>query len=262
MPSELLTERRDATLVLTLSDPGTRNTLSPQAYAAGIETLNNAADDASLRCIVLRGDGAHFCSGGDLGRLASTRALGPVEGREAQAQSIDRFHSLIEALRACPKPVIAAVEGYAAGGGFSLALACDLIVAADDAKFVMSYGRVGLSPDGGGAWHLAQRLPRAQLLQMLWLPEPASAAQLQQWGLVNALVPPGQTLAEALRWAERLAAMSPGAVASAKELASLATGRPLGEHLREEARHFVDNLFSDNGGEGLQAFLEKRPPKY
>jgi enoyl-CoA hydratase/carnithine racemase len=258
MPSELLTQRHGATLVLTLSDPATRNTLSPQASAAGIEALNVAESSEEIRCVVLRGDGAHFCSGGNLQRLAHTRTIGPDE----QRQSIERFHGFIEALRTFPKPVIAAVEGYAAGGGFSLALACDLIVAAEDAKFVMSYAKVGLSPDGGGSWHLAQALPRALALQLVWLAEPLGAQQLQAHGLVNQVVPAGQTLDAALKLGERLAAMSPDAVAGAKELISLAPQRKLREHLEAEREHFVANLFSDNGAEGLQAFFDKRPPKF
>ncbi len=262
MPSALTTEHRGPALVLTLSAPATRNTLSPQACAAGVEALATAEADAAIRCVVLRGDGAHFCAGGDLNRLRATRTRDDGSGPDAQRASIDQFHAFVEALRACPKPVIAAVEGFAAGGGFSLALACDLIVAADDARFVMSYGRIGLSPDGGGSWHLAQRLPRALALQLIWLPEPVGAAQLQQWGLVNAVTPPGEALATALQWAERLARMAPNALASAKELVDAAATQPLRTHLAAEREHFVANLFDPNGLEGLQAFLDKRPPRF
>jgi enoyl-CoA hydratase/carnithine racemase len=258
MPSQLLTERHDSTLVLTLSDPATRNTLSPQACAAGVEALNIAEADDGVRCVVLRGDGHHFCSGGNLQRLAQARAVGPHE----QHQSVERFHGFIEALRTFPKPVIAAVEGAAAGGGFSLALACDLIVAAEDAQFTLSYARAGLSPDGGSTWHLANALPRALVLQMAWLAEPMSARELQRLGLVNVVTDSGQALGDALRLAERLAAMAPNAIASAKELVNQAPGRRLREQLDHERDHFVDNLFHPNGGEGLQAFFDKRPPKF
>ena len=258
MPSELSTQRHGATLVLTLSDPATRNALSPQACAAGVETLSVAESSEDIRCVVLRGDGAHFCSGGNLQRLAHNRSM----GAEEQRQSIERFHALIEALRTFPKPVIAAVEGYAAGGGFSLALACDLLVAAEDAKFVMSYANAGLSPDGGGSWHLAQQLPRARVLQALWLAEPVSAGELQQFGLANVVAPSGQALAEALRLAEQLASMAPNALASAKELVNNAPQRRLREHLDAEREHFVANLLDANGAEGLQAFFDKRPPRF
>jgi enoyl-CoA hydratase/carnithine racemase len=256
MPSELLTERQDRTLVLTISDPATRNTLSPQVYDAGIEALETAESDDGVRCVVLRGDGAHFCSGGNLQRLAHTRTIGPHE----QQASVGRFHGFIEALRAFPKPVIAAAEGAAAGGGFSLALACDLIVAAEDATFTMSYARAGLSPDGGGSFHLAQALPRALVLQMLWLAEPLGARALHGLGLVHRVTDSGQALAEALRVAERLGAMAPNAIASAKELVNQAPGRRLAEQLDAEREHFVANLFHANGAEGLRAFFDKRPP--
>jgi enoyl-CoA hydratase/carnithine racemase len=258
MPSQLYTERRGTTLLLTLSDPPSRNTLSPQLCAAGIETLNIAADDDDLRCVVLHGDGAHFCAGGNLHRLAKTRGI----GRDEQHKSIDRFHGFIEALRTFPKPVIAAVEGAAAGGGFSLALACDLIVAAQDARFVMSYGRVGLSPDGGSSWHLARQLPRALVLELMWLAEPVDARRLHQLGVVNLVTDPGSALPEALRLAERLAEMAPNAITSAKELVTLASSRALDAQLAAEREHFLDNLFHPNGGEGLQAFFDKRKPAF
>lgn len=258
MPSELITERHGSTLILTLSDPATRNTLSPQVYAAGVEALNTADADTSLRAVVLRGDGAHFCAGGDLHRLARAREGGPQE----QARSIDGFHAWIQAIRDFPKPVIAAVEGHAAGGGCALVLACDLIIAAEGARFTMSYGRAGLSPDGGGLWHLARALPRAQVLQMLWLPEPMTARQWQALGLLNAVTDDGQALAEALQWADRLAAMAANAVASVKSLVEQAQDRELAPQLAAEREQFIANLFHANGGEGLAAFFEKRRPRF
>ena len=258
MPSELLTSREGPALILTLSDPATRNTLSPQVYAAGIEALNIAEADDSVRAVVLRGDGEHFCAGGDLHRIVAQRQAGP----DAQAESVARFHLFIDSLRAFPKPVIAAVEGYAAGGGMSLALACDLIVAAADAKFVMSYGKVGLTPDGGGSWHLARGLPRALALELLWLADRVTPQRLHELGLVNRVTDRGQALAEALALATRLAAMAPNALAGAKELVGRAPLAPLAEHLEAERALFVASLFHDNGGEGLKAFFEKRPAAF
>lgn len=258
MPSEMLTERRDAALVLTLSDPATRNSLSPQACAAGIEALGMAEGDDEIRTIVLRGDGAHFCAGGNLQRLSAARHAEPAD----QAQSMERFHGFVEALRSFPKPVIAAVEGYAAGGGAALALACDLVVAAEDARFVFSYGRIGLSPDGGSTWHLARLLPRGLALQMAWLPEPVGAREWQALGLVQQVADSGQALARALEIAARLASMAPNALASAKELINAAPDRTLREQLDAERDHFVRNLFHANGGEGIQAFVDKRVPRF
>jgi enoyl-CoA hydratase/carnithine racemase len=258
MPSELLTERRDHTLILTISDPATRNTLSPQVYAAGVEVLSAFDADPGLRCVILRGDGAHFCAGGDLNRLATSRD-GPIETVRA---NIDRFHAFVQALREFPKPVIAAVEGHAAGGGCSLALACDLIIAADSARFTMSYGRAGFSPDGGGTYHLAQALPRAHALQLLGLPEPMSAQQWHELGLVNAVASDGQALTEALAWAERLSCAASNAVASVKVLVEHARKRTLREQLDAERDQFAANLQHDNAAEGLRAFFEKRKPRF
>ena len=259
MPSELLTERIGSVLVMTLSDPATRNTLSHEVIAAGIGALIVAESDQALRVALLRGAGGHFCAGGNLQGLLERRRTGP----SAQLQMLEHLHQFIEALRTFPKPVIAAVDGAAAGAGFSLALACDLIVAADDARFILSYGRIGLSPDGGASWSLMQALPRARVQQLLWLGEPITAQQLADWGLVSAVAPSGQSFAAALKLAERLADMAPNALASAKELLQqAASGASLKNQLAAERYHFVANLFHDNGAEGLNAFLEKRAPTF
>jgi enoyl-CoA hydratase/carnithine racemase len=258
MPSELRTERRGATLVLTMSDPATRNTLSEQLFAAGVEALAVAESDPDVRCLVLQGDGGHFCAGGHIAGLRERRVAGP----SAQVRMIERFHQFIEALRTCPKPVIAAVEGAAAGGGCSLALACDLIVAADDARFIMSYARLGLTPDGGGSWQLAQMLPRQLAQQLIWLAEPVTAQQLHAHGVVNWIADRGTALAEACAVAERLALMAPNALAGAKELVAQGRQRTLAEQLPLERDRFVENLFHPNGAEGLQAFIHKREPRF
>lgn len=258
MPSELHAERRDGTLILTISDPGSRNALSEQVFAAGIEALGVAEADPEVRCVILRGDGDHFSAGGDLHRLKSARTAEPA----AQDATLQRFHDLIEFLRAFPKPVIAAVEGAAAGGGFSLALACDLIVASESAKFVMAYGRIGLSPDGGASWHLMQRLPRSLALQWLWLSEPVTAQQLHAHGVVNWVAPSGQALTQALQVADQLAQCAPNAVASVKDLVNQWPGNSLSQQLDAERAHFLDNFLHANGGEGLQSFLDKRPPRF
>ena len=258
MPCELLTERHGAVLVLTLSDPASRNSLSEQAIAAGIEALNMAESDAQVRALVLRGDGAHFCAGGNLQGLQERRRAGPP----AQVEMLEHLHQFIEALRVFPKPVIASVEGAAAGAGFSLALACDLMVAAEDARFILSHARLGLSPDGAATWSLTQALPRALVQQLVWLGEAVSTRQLHQWGVVGWVTDTGQAFTEALRLAHRLADMAPNALASGKELVQQAGDRTLTQQLDAERDHFVKNMFHANGAEGLQAFIEKRPASF
>ena len=147
-------------------------------------------------------------------------------------------------------------------GGFSIALNCDLIVAAEDAKFTLSYGRLGLSPDAGATWNLMQALPRPLVQRMVWLAEPIGAAELHRLGIVGWVASSGQATAEALKVAGRLAALAPNAIASAKELVQQAASRTLHQQLAAERDHFIDNLFHANGAEGLKAFFEKRTPTF
>lgn len=253
MTTELQTERRGQTLVMTLSGPATRNALSPQVYAAGIETLNMAETNPDVRAIVLTGAGEHFCAGGDLQRLAHNR----LHDMQGQGANLDAFHQWIEALRSFPKPVLAAVEGVAAGGGVSLALACDLIVAAENARFVMAYSKVALSPDGGASWHLSRALGRAKALELLWLGEQQTAQQWQALGLVQRLAPAGAVLEAALSWAEQLAEIAPGVLASIKELVN-ESDRPLRTQLDAEKQHFLVNLGQTAAGQAIEAFLQGR----
>jgi len=175
---------------------------------------------------------------------------------------LDHLHHWVETMASYPKPIVAAVEGAAAGAGFSLALACDLIVASSDARFVMSHAKLGLSPDGGATARLAAALPAASVKRMLWLAEPVSTATLHDHGLVAMVSLPGSALADALILADRLAALAPAALASVKELVAGAPQRGLAEQLAAERDHFLANLFGADGGEGLRAFVEKRAPRF
>lgn len=258
MAGSLKSTSEGATLILTLSDPEHRNALGPDIYAAGIEALNAAENNPEIRSVIITGEGSMFCAGGNLQRLQANRAEPP----DVQAQSIEGLHNWIDSIRTYPKPVIAAVEGAAAGAGFSLALACDFIVAADNAVFVMSYSTVGLSPDGGGSWALARALPRALASELLMCGERIGAARLQALGLLNRVTPAGQSLGEALQLAARLNERAPNALASIKELINEAPDATLAEQLASERDHFVRNLHHANGGEGIDAFLQKRPPHY
>lgn len=247
-----------ATMVLTISNPEHRNALGPELYAAGVEALNVAESSEDVRSVVIVGEGSHFCAGGNLQRLLGNRQQAP----EVQGQAIEGLHSWIETIRAFPKPVIAAIEGACAGAGFSLTLSCDFIVAARDAVFVMSYSSVAISPDGGGSWSLARCLPRATVMQLLMAGERTTPERLQQLGVINTVTDPGEALNQALSLAERLNARAPNALASIKELVNDAPSATLTAHLAAERDHFVRNLHHPNGGEGISAFLEKRPASY
>ena len=246
------------TMVLTISNPSLRNALSPAMYAAGVEALGFADSSSEIRSVIITGEGAQFCAGGNLQRLLDNRS----QAREVQATSIDGLHAWVEAIRSCRKPVIAAVEGPAAGAGFSLCLACDFIVSARDAVFVMSYSSVALSPDGGATWHLARMLPHQIASELLLNGERISPERLQTLGVVNSLTDHGAALQSALALAEKLNARAPNALASIKELMNDAAQRTLSEHLGAERDAFVANLHHPSGAEGINAFLAKRPAVY
>ena len=258
MAAELRSTSQGATMVLTIRNPEQRNALGPEIYAAGVEALNVAESSNEVRSVVITGEGGTFCAGGNLQRLQANRQQPP----EVQAQSIEGLHGWIEAIRAFPKPVIAAVEGAAAGAGFSLALACDFIVAADKAVFVMAYSSVALSPDGGGTWSLARALPRQLASELLMGAERITPERLHALGVVNRVVAEGAALTEALALAERLNARAPNSLASIKELINEAAGATLHEQLAAERDHFVRNLHHPNGGIGIAAFLAKEKPRY
>lgn len=258
MSAELKSTTYGKTLVLTLSNPGHRNALSPEIYAAGVEALSVAESSTEVRSVILTGEGAMFCAGGSLQRLQANRELDP----QVQSQSIEGLHNWIESIMTFPKPVIAAVEGAAAGAGFSLALACDFIVAASNAVFVMAYSNVALSPDGGGSWGLVNNLPHQLATEILMCGDRIDAQRLHALGVVNRVAAAENALAEALALAERLNARAPNALASIKELLHNARQNTLSQQLSQESAHFVRNLHHANAGIGIQAFMNKLPARY
>jgi enoyl-CoA hydratase/carnithine racemase len=258
MAGSLKSTSEGRTLILTLSNPEHRNALSPDMYTAGVEALNAAENNPEIRSVIITGEGSTFCAGGDLQRLLANRH----KELDVQTQSIDALHSWIDSIRTFPKPVIAAVEGAAAGAGFSLALASDFVVAADNAIFLMAHSSVALSPDGGGSWALTRALPRTLVARLLMLGERMPSAKLHALGLVNELAPAGGAFAAALQLAEQLNQRAPNVMASVKELINEAQTNTLSEQLSSERHHFVKNLRHRNAGEGIEAFLQKRTPHY
>jgi len=258
MAAELRSTFEGSTMVLTIHNPEHRNALGPEMYAAGVEALSAAESNADVRCVVITGEGDTFCAGGNLHRLQANRQRPP----EVQAQGVDGLHSWIEAIRTFPKPVIAAVEGPAAGAGFSIALACDLIVAARNAVFVMAYAAIALSPDGGASWSLTRCLPRQLVAELLMNAERIGARRLYELGVVGRLCDAGQALDAALQWAARLGARAPNALASIKELINEAAANSLPAQLALERDHLVKNLHHPNAGIGIAAFLNKQTPRY
>jgi enoyl-CoA hydratase/carnithine racemase len=258
MAARLLSERHDAVLVLRISNPEARNAMHPDIYRDGIAAMRAAGNDAGVRAIVLTGEGEHFCAGGNLNRLRENRAKDPA----VQTASIDLMHAWVSAIRDCPKPVVAAVEGAAAGAGFSLVLACDLVVAAANARFVMAYVKVGLTCDGGASHFLATRLPYPVAYELLAGGQPVGAARLHELGLVNLVTEPGEAFAAALSRAAELADGPAFALGRIKSLLAAHERETLAHQLVRERENFVASLFHDDAGEGIDAFLARRPPQF
>jgi enoyl-CoA hydratase/carnithine racemase len=258
MSEALMVRTEGAVRILVNSNPAARNALRPELYDALSAALLDAARDPEIGAIVLVGDGGFFCAGGDLNQLATRRAL-PPEQRRAK---IERLHDLIRAIRACPKPVIAAVEGGAAGAGMSLALACDMLVAAQDAFFAVSYVKVGLTPDGGATSFLAQFLSRQVLTELCLTGERIAATRLHQLGAVNRLAEPGQALQQAVALAAGIGKGPANAGARIKLLCQNAGHASLHDQLDLEAQLMAESQGDDEAAEGIRAFFEKRAPDF
>jgi len=250
----ILVRRDGAVLVLTLNNPAARNALTPEVYAALPAALQQAQHDPEIGAIVLTGAGAAFCAGGDLNRLAQRRAMKPPERRAG----IERLHDMIRALRDCSKPVIAAVEGAAAGAGLSLALACDMLVVARNASFSVAYVKVGLSPGGGATAFLSGLVSRQMMTELCLTGRPVAGERMHALGIANRLVEAGSALTEAIAMAQSLASGPERAIARIKHLCRRAGENTLEAQLDLEAQCMSESLGDDEAAEGIGAFFDKR----
>lgn len=233
-----------------------RGALSPELYQALQDALHQARNPR-IRAVILTG-GAFFCAGGDLTQLKD-RAVLPPDQRRAR---IEALHDLIRAMHAAPVPLIAAVEGGAAGAGLSLALACDMIVAASDAVFSAAYVKAGLTPDGGLTHALSRLLPRQLAMESCLLGRPFPATRLAALGVVNQLARPGQALGDALGLAQLLAQGPRQAQARIHALIHAAYDSDLAAQLDREADSMAEALAGPEAAEGMAAFLAKRRPDF
>jgi 2-(1,2-epoxy-1,2-dihydrophenyl)acetyl-CoA isomerase len=252
MTEAVLVEQRDAVAVLTMNRPNKRNALSEDLNAQLARTLHELQDDPTIRALVFSG-GQHFCVGGDLAEL-NAPAL-------AMRRSMQVGQRVIRELAGGRLPVVAAVEGNAYGAGFSMALACDFVVANEATTFCAAFGRVGLQPDYGLLWSLTQRLGIGIAREIVMLCEPIPGRQAKEWGLVDRLSEPGKVLDTALELAHRLAAASPGTIETTKAILSR---QPLSldAMLAWEADTQSLLLRSEDFAEGIAAFAGKRPPLF
>ncbi|WP_421682198.1 enoyl-CoA hydratase/isomerase family protein [Stutzerimonas urumqiensis] len=247
----LLRQRHERTLVLSLHQPARRNALSAAIKHELHQALLDARDDPGLDAIVLRGEGGTFCSGGDLTAMQLADRAEGVERMRANAE-------LIRLMLEFPKPILAAVEGWAAGAGLSLALACDSLIAADDARFKAGFGRVGLIGDLGLLHTLPARVGVAAARQILLYNEPLGVGEAHRIGLVDRIVPAGTTLEAALERCRTLRSHAPLALAATKQLLA----RGVTALLEEECQRQADLFLSSDHAEGKRAFNDKREPRF
>ena len=250
--------REGPVLVLTLDGAAIRNALGPAVYADLTAQVEAARHDSAIRAIIVTGAGGYFCAGGNIQSLRQS-AQGTLAEAEART---DRLNAMIQALVDSPLPVIAAIEGGAAGAGLALALACDLIVSSETASCTLAYVKIGLSPDGGVTHLLRAALPRQMVMEMGLLGRPVPAARLAELGVISALTPPGAALDTALNLARDLAAGPRTAQARIKHQINTAAQTDLATQQRLEARDMNTARFGPEAAEGLAAFLEKRIPRF
>lgn len=249
-------DRGDRLVVVNMNS-ARRGALSPDLYAAIGQAMEKAAEPR-IRAVILSSEGGFFCAGGDLNVLIERRKLSEPERRS----KVDLLHDLIRAIRACPVPVIAAVEGGAAGAGASLALACDLLVAAEGAKFTAAYVKAGLVPDAGLTSALARMLPRQLTMEMCLLARPVSAARMADLGVVNQLAAPGEAEAQAHVLADALAQGPRGAQGVIRRLVAQAYEVSEAQQLDAERDAMARAAGGDEAAEGIAAFLDKRKPRF
>jgi len=255
----ILQARQDDVLTITLNRPDRLNALDHGLGRALVEALNHAAEDKSVRSVVLTGAGRSFCSGGDLYALRDIRERNAVQEFESQ---LLLGKQIVLAIVKMSKPVLAAVNGPAMGAGCNLALACGLRIASDNAMFAESFAKLGLFPDFGGTYFLARIAGVAVAAEMLYTGEPISAADAARVGLVSRVVPQERFSQEAAKMAIALAVAPPVMVHGIKQMLFKDNLADLERSLDEEIRWQLVCFRSDDFREGLEAFFEKRAPRF
>ncbi len=241
---------------LTLDRPAALNALTIPLKTALLGALRELADDRAVRAVILTGEGRAFCAGQDLAERDDPDAPPlDVELRE-------RYNPIVATMRAMDQPIIAAINGVAAGAGASLAFAADLRVASTAARFVLAFGRIGLVPDSGTTWTLPRLVGPGRAAELALVGDPVDAETALRIGLVTRVVEPDELLPEARRIADALAAAAPAAIAATKHALDAAWDRDLATALEAEAELQGRLGRSADHAEGLAAFREKRPPVF
>ena len=251
-------EMEGGVATLTLNRADALNALSMRLINDLAAAIGQAVG-AGARAIILTGTGRAFCAGGDLREM---QAMGESEGRiEAFLEApLGALHDLIRRIRETPIPFVGAVNGVCAGAGVNLALACDMIVAADDATFREAFVRIGLSPDCGGTFFLPRAVGEKLAAEMFMTGDSINAARAFQIGMINLITPAEELMSEALKLAEKLAAAPTGAIGRIKRMLNASSSNDLSAQLALEHECQIESGRSADFKEGVAAFFEKRAP--
>lgn len=228
MTAELNATRNESTLILTISNPGQHNAVDGDLLAAILETLTKIERDDSIGNVILTGADGSFCSG-----------IQHSKDVAGQVRNLDNLHNLIVTMRSFPKPVIAAVKGAAVDAGFSLALACDLVVASTDAGFGISPAQAGSWAIGAAAWMLSRTIPAQWLTEILLGTSPISAARLHAGGVINRITSPGTALEHARQWAQQLLSTPLPTYAQLKTMLNEIHTSALASHFSQEKHRLL-----------------------
>jgi 2-(1,2-epoxy-1,2-dihydrophenyl)acetyl-CoA isomerase len=264
MTEHLIETFHDGIATLTMNRPEARNALSGEMQAGLSEAIPRLAADRKVRVIVLTGAGGAFCAGGDVKGFAAQPAGAGGGGfdLEARVHGLRRAMEVSRWLAEAPKPTLAVIPGAAAGAGLSLALACDIRVAAEAAKLTTAFSKVGLAGDYGGSYFLSQLVGQAKARELYFTAEVISGAEAAELGIVNEAVPAGELDAAGERWARKLAGLPTIAIGYMKRNLNAACHATLAEVLDLEALHMVRTFMTDDHKSASVAFVEKRAPEF
>jgi 2-(1,2-epoxy-1,2-dihydrophenyl)acetyl-CoA isomerase len=240
---------------ITLNRPDRLNALQPEMAEAILAALDDAQEDEACRAVLLTGAGRGFCSGQDLTAIVDADP-------DDIADLLDSYHPVIEKIRDLPLPVIAAVNGVAAGAGCNLALACDIVIAARSANFVQAFSRIGLIPDCGGTWFLPRLVGTARARALMMLAEPLPAETAAEWGMIWQVVDDERLMPEAQALTARLASGPTVALGLIKQALDESADNDLADQLDLERDLQIEAAETQDHAEGVRAFLEKRPPAF
>ena len=259
----VLSSQSAAVLTLTLNRPLALNSFNGDMHEALMGALNQAASDASVRCVVVTGAGRGFCAGQDLSDPAVAHSAQPEATPVNLRDVIDRHYTpLLARMRSLPVPLLAAVNGVAAGAGANFALACDLVVAADNASFIQAFSKIGLIPDTGGTWLLPRLVGHARAMGLALTGDKLSAADAQRMGLIWKCVPAEALMLEVQTLANKLAAMPTAALVATRHAFASAATLDFEAALENEAKTQSALGFAHDYREGVAAFQAKRAPVF